>query len=112
MPIKSELTREQAVRYIPCRVEPGMFRGEYLAYIHVGTLANPEEVVSAQLFVDHREVVGVAKVPTKNDPVPGFLRVQLAEIKGGYATIVLPQHAEPLGATVTVDEEQLKESPA
>jgi hypothetical protein len=100
---------QAAVRYIPCRVEPGMFRGEYLAHVEVGTLTDPEETVPAQLFVDQREVAGVRGTPARNNPVAAFLRVQLADRKGEHAVVVLPQPAEPVGATVTLDEGQLRE---
>src|SRR5437764_11719359 len=68
-------------RYIPCQVEPGMFKGEYLAYIEVGTQVNPETKVKAQLLVDHQEVKGLSGTPRRNAPVQGYLRVEVADTR-------------------------------
>ena len=96
------------LRYIPCRVEPGMFRGEFLVYVEAFNPDNPEEVVHAQLFADARDVAGIRGTPERNKPAPAWLTVSLVRVSHGLAQIVLPQPAQPLGETLLIDEEKVR----
>jgi hypothetical protein len=94
-------------RYIPCRVEPGMFRGEYLAFLEVYDPEAPRQKVQAQALVDEREVSGVNGTPRRNAPVSAWLRVELVGRSAGLARVALPQPAQPVGENALVEEAQL-----
>jgi hypothetical protein len=102
------MTDESTTRYLACRVEPGLFKEEWLVYLDVGTLHDPERTVRAQLLADKREVKEVVGPPARNSPAPAWLRVEQADVKGDFAIVVLPQPAEPVGATVVVKQERLR----
>ena len=93
--------------YVPCRVEPGRFRGEFLVYLKALNPSHPEESVDAQLFADERDVVGVQGTPERNRPVPAWLVVSLVRTSHGLAQLVLPQPAQPLGENLLSDEDEL-----
>jgi hypothetical protein len=76
---EGSMANGSSLRYIPCRVEPGMFRGEYLAFVDVGTVEDPSHTVRAQLLVDQREVAGLQGLPQRNSPVAGYLRVEVVD---------------------------------
>jgi hypothetical protein len=99
------------VRYIPCQVEPGMFQGEWLVYLDVAGPGNPEQPVRAQVLVDQRLVKGVQGSPNRNAPAPAWLRVELADTRNGFAVVVLPQPAQPVGATVFIDQGRVRQDP-
>jgi hypothetical protein len=96
------------LRYVPCRVEPGMFRGEFLVYLDALDPSNPEKKVQAQLFADERDVVGIEGMPERNQPVPAWLTVSLVRTFHGFAQIVLPQPAQPLGENLLIEEDKIK----
>jgi hypothetical protein len=89
---------------VKCRLEPGMFRGEWLAFVDA---FDPESQanIGVQLFVDQREVTGIQGSPKRNAPASGWLRVSLIKAKGGLVQVVLPQPATPVGETIFVKEE-------
>jgi hypothetical protein len=89
---------------VKCRLEPGMFKGEWLAFLDA---IDPEtrQDLRVQLFVDEKEVANIQGTPKKNQPVPGWLRVSLVKAKHGIAQVVLPQPAMPVGETVLVKQE-------
>jgi hypothetical protein len=97
------------LRYVPCRVEPGMFRGEYLVYLDALNPSNPEQAVHAQLFADERDVAGIQGTPERNRPVPAWLAVSLVRTSRGLAQIVLPQPAQPLGENLLIAEQDVKQ---
>jgi hypothetical protein len=97
------------LRFVPCRVEPGMFRGEYLVYLDALNPNRPDEEVHAQLFVDERDVRAIQGTPSRNQPVPAWLAVSLVRTSHGFAQIVLPQPAQPLGDTLLIDEDKIKQ---
>jgi hypothetical protein len=103
---------ESDLRLVPCRVEPGMFRGEYLAVLEALNPTNPKERIRAQLFVDTRDVKGIQGVPERNQPVPGWLVVSLVRISNGLAQIVLPQPAQPFGENLLIEEAKVREEEA
>src|SRR5258708_6483776 len=100
---------ETDVRYVPCRVEPGMFRGEYLVYLEVLDPQDPDRTLPAQTLVDHREVEGVHSEPRRNNPVPGWLRVEVVGVERGAVRVVLPQPAQPFGESALIPEGSLRE---
>ena len=97
-----------SLRFVPCRVEPGMFRTEWLVLLEAVDPRDPEKSVTVQLFADHRDVAGIRGNPKRNDPKPGWLRVEVGEKTKGLTRITLPQPAAPLGETVLVREDQVK----
>ena len=97
--------------YIPCRIEPGMFREEFLVYLDARDPHNPNEQIRAQLLVDQREVSGVSGAPKRHNPADGWLRVTLVGRQGEWAEVVLPQPSQPLGERVLVARDSVKETP-
>jgi hypothetical protein len=73
---------EGAVGYIPCRVEPGMFRGEYLVFLDVADPENPEKLISAQALVDEHSIKNLGGIPRRHHPVPAWLRVEISDPTG------------------------------
>ena len=65
------------LRFIPCKVEPGMFHGERLVFLDVIDPQNVGQTACVQLLVDQRHVSGILGTPKRNDPAPGWLRVPL-----------------------------------
>jgi hypothetical protein len=109
---ENDIRGETVTRYVPCRVEPGMFRGEYLVYLEAGTRQNPEEAVRVQLLVDSEGVAGLRGTPARHRPAEAFLQVEVADSTGDYAVVVLPQPAQPVGETVLVAWSRLREEVA
>ena len=99
---------ESDLRYVPCQVEPGMFRGEFLVYVDGLNPNNPEEPVKAQLFADERDVANVQGRPERNRPARAWLVVSLVRKARRFAQIVLPQPAQPFGETLLIGEEKVK----
>jgi hypothetical protein len=109
-PMPNDRTRPDAsARYIPCQVEPGMFRGEYLVFIDLTDPDNPEKKFRAQALVDERDVHPLGGTPKRNSPVRGWLRVELLGPEKGFQRVVLPQPAQPGGTNVLVDDTQVRE---
>ncbi|HVS40373.1 MAG TPA: hypothetical protein VMS17_32750 [Gemmataceae bacterium] len=97
--------------YIPCRIEPGMFREEFLVYLDAIDPSDPNKKVKAQLFVDQREVAGVSGAPKRHNPAPAWLRVTLVAEQGEWAEVVLPQPSQPLGERILIASESVREKP-
>jgi hypothetical protein len=108
---KAKKTDEFPLCYIHCRIEPGMFRQEYLVYLDVRDPHNPGKEYRSQLFVDERAVMGLSGTPRRNDAAPGWLRATLVGWQGEWAEVVLPQPSQPLGERVLVAGNTLMESP-
>ena len=89
---------------VKCRLEPGMFKGEWLVFLDAINPENQQEL-KVQLFADQREVARIQGTPKKNQPAWGWLRVSLVKAKNGLAQVVLPQPATPVGETVFVKKE-------
>ena len=70
---KAKKPAELAPCYIPCRIEPGMFREEFLVYLDAANPHDPEEAVKAQLLVDHRLEIHDARVVDEDVEAPEFL---------------------------------------
>ena len=89
---------------VRCRVEPGMFKSEWLVQLDA---VNPENKspIAVQLFADDREVTRIRGTPKRNHPVEARLRASLIRAKNGIVQIVLPQPAVPLGETVFVKQD-------
>jgi hypothetical protein len=97
------------VGYVPCVVEPGMFRGEYLVSFDAVDLQNPEKKVPVRLLADEQEVVVRSGVPKRGKPVEGLLRVEVLEKTNGFALLVLPQPAQPVGERTYVSADLVQE---
>src|SRR5437867_1855500 len=103
--------KEAAVGYVPCRAEPGMFRGEYLVFLDVADPANPDRTLEAQVLVDERELKDVRGTPRRNSPATAWLRVAVVGPERGFTRVVLPQPAQPGGESVLVAENQVRSVP-
>jgi hypothetical protein len=90
--------------FVKCRLEPGMFKGEWLVWLDAIDPENHRDL-KVQLFADEREVARIQGTPKRNQPASGWLRVSLIKAKNGLAQIVLPQPATPVGETVFVKRE-------
>jgi hypothetical protein len=97
------------IRYLEARVEPGMFRGEFLAHLTGFRVEQPDEPVSVQMLVDQNEVVDLARTPRRNRPEPALIRVTLAGQEHGLSRVILPQPAQPVGESMLVKTTALKE---
>ena len=87
-----------------------MFRGEYLVSFDAVDLQNPNKKVSVRLLADEHEVViRSSKAPRRDDPVQGLLRVEVLGSEKGFALVVLPQPAQPVGERAYVDEDLVQE---
>ena len=95
------------LRFIPCQVEPGLFRGEYLVHVEAVDQSTDNGIIRVQLFVDEDEVKNLKGVPEHRKPVPGWLRVALASADEGLACVVLPQPALPVGESMFVRVDDL-----
>jgi hypothetical protein len=102
---------EAKLAHVSCRVEPGMFRDELLAYIDARSPDDPNKAVKTQLLVDQRDVVDIDGRPKQNNPVSGWLRVSVVGKKGNWMEVVLPQPSQPLGETILVDSGAVREQP-
>ena len=100
---------ESALRYVPCQVQPGMFRGEWLVYVDAVDPQSPENRIRVQLLVDHGEVADIQGTPRRNQPAPAWLRVSLANKSQGLAQVVLPQPAIPVGESMFIPERLVKQ---
>lgn len=89
---------------VKCRLEPGMFKGEWLILLDATDPENQRDF-SVQLFVDEREVARIQGTPKRNHPVSGWLRVSLVKARNELAQVVLPQPATPVGETIFVKRE-------
>src|SRR5207248_11736688 len=95
---------EKGTCLVKCRLEPGMFKGEWLVFVDATDPENQRDL-KVQLFADEKEVAGIQGMPKRNQPVSGWLRVSLIKAKKGLAQVVLPQPATPIGETVFVKQE-------
>lgn len=84
-----------------------MFRDEWLVYLEAADPKDPDQTITVQLLVDQRDVTGLRGIPTKDTPVEGKLRVTLASTNKGFAQVVLPQPAVPVGDSMLIEEERV-----
>jgi hypothetical protein len=94
---------------IPCRVVPGMFRGEWLVLIDSVDPKSPEKPLEVQMFADERDVVRLDGTPTREQPARGWVRVYQAGMENGLALILLPQFAQPVGTYLLIDKERVEQ---
>ena len=71
---------------VKCRLEPGMFKGEWLVFLDAINPENQQEL-KVQLFADQREVTRIQGTPKKNQPAWGWLGVSLVKAKNGLAQV-------------------------
>src|SRR5947207_1330119 len=109
-PGKPKKPTEFSTCYIPCRIEPGMFREEFLVCLDATSPHNPNEVVKAQLLVDQREVSGIQGEPKRNNPASGWLQVTFIGQRGEWAEVVLPQPSQPFGERILVAGDSIRET--
>jgi hypothetical protein len=109
---KGEKMVKEVPTYIPCRVEPGMFRGELLVFVDdAADPSDPNVRARAQLLVDERDVTHLSGTPQRHNPAKGWLRVSLARKTGDWAVVVLPQPSQPFGEAILVNKDAVKENP-
>ncbi len=96
--------------YVPCRVEPGMFSGEYLVTFEAADPQDPETMVPVRLLADENEVLIRSGEPEREKPADGLLRVEVVRKAKGFALVVLPQPAQPFGERAYVSEDSLVRS--
>jgi hypothetical protein len=97
-----------SLRFLPCQAEPGMFKGEFLVYLHGLNPERGEETITVQMLVDERDVKGLERPPKRNNPEKGWVQVSLLFEKGGVAEVILPQPAQPVGQRLFVHAGDLK----
>jgi hypothetical protein len=100
-------TTDPRVRYLPCRAEPGMFRGELLVYLD-GFDPEKRKRITVQLLVDEHEVENLEGEPRRNKPARGWVRVTFAGQQGDFAAVILPQPAQPVGESLLVESNDLR----
>lgn len=108
MPQQKKLDRAAEFIYIPCRVEPGMFRGEWLVYLDAFNPYSPAKAERVQLFADQRDVSGIAGQPERQRPAEALLRASLLGASGDKLQVVLPQPSHPFGPLILVDKAAAK----
>ena len=92
---------------VRCKVEPGMFRGEWLVSLRAIDPNSGNQKIDVQLFADERDVTGLAGTPKRNQPVAGLLRVSMAGRRGDFTPIILPQPSQPIGPNVCMHNDDL-----
>ena len=93
-----------SLRYIPCAVQPGMFRGEYLVHLQARNPEDPEKTCTLKLFADAQDVAGIDGTPRRGHPKPAHLRVEVIRKAKGMVLVNLPQPAVPDAERVLIDE--------
>jgi hypothetical protein len=94
--------------YIPCLVQPGMFKGEWLVQLTALDPHDPNKSVQVKLFADERDVKGIQGTPARHQPTKAWLRVTLVKKAGGMAEVVFPQPAQPVGTSAFFEEKLLE----
>jgi len=105
---RSKPLQKSTTSFVPCQVEPGMFRDEYLVYLDVVQPDNRVKKIRAQLLVDQREIKDISGQPERDHPASAWLRVSLIGREKGFAQLVLPQPANPIGESVLMEESAVK----
>jgi hypothetical protein len=100
------------LRFIPCKVEPGLFRGEYLVHVQGIDRSGGRNAIPVQLFVDENVIKNLSEIPQQGKPATGLLRVALAGVSKDLARVVLPQPAAPVGESMFVKRSDLVEEGA
>jgi hypothetical protein len=93
---------------VPCRVEPGIFRDEWIVLIDAADPKDPGRTIPTEMFADKRLVVGVEDTPARRQPVKGWLRATQMGTEDGLALILLPQYAFPGGTYLMIDKSLVK----
>lgn len=88
-------------RRIPCKVLPGLFDNEQLAFI------KSFEGKELSLFVP-KEDVDFSGIPSRENPAMGYLTVLVLDQKGGLALVRLPGERHEFGSFITVRQDDLK----
>jgi hypothetical protein len=102
---------ESPIRFLPCQVGPGMFRGELLVYLKGYDPENPGERIKVQMLVDEKEVEGLRGEPKRNQPVDAWVKVTLTGESKGRSRVILPQPAQPVGESMLVDAGDVRAKP-
>jgi hypothetical protein len=86
-----------------------MFEGEYLVHLDALNPDNPEQRVAIKLLVDHRDVADIQGTPERHKPASALLRVEVGNKAKGLVRIVLPQPAVPVGESVFMAADDVKQ---
>jgi hypothetical protein len=93
--------------FVRCRVEPGMFQGEYLvSFAAVG----PQGPLELRLLADEQDVRLLSAAPERGHPAEALLRVEVLGVHKGIAHLALPQPAQPVGERAYVEGSLLQEA--
>lgn len=106
------MAKMNGISYLKCRVEPGMFKDEWLVSIDALDPKDHQQPAKVQLFADRRLVTNVQGTPARKQPTWAWLRVGVVAVRGDLASIVLPQPATPFGEHVLVRNDLVKGAPA
>jgi hypothetical protein len=87
-----------------------MFRDEYLVLVQGRDRSRPTEVIPVQLLVDRSLVIEVQGEPRRHQPAAGWLRVTLAGTSKGTGQVILPQAGQPVGESMLVELNELREA--
>jgi hypothetical protein len=98
--------------FIPCKVQPGMFKGEWLVTVEAVNPDKPDQILQTQSWVDERSVQEIEGTPAREQPVPGKLRVEWSRTVNGLAVLILPQPSLPLGTRIFLPEHKVEVRPA
>ena len=104
-----ERSKESGLWFIPCSVQPGMFKGEWLVYVFAADPTDPKKTFPVKLFADERDVTCIQGSPERDKPAKALLRVDVANRAGGLAEVIFPQPAQPVGESAFFDENLLKQ---
>lgn len=102
---------EPSTSYLYCDVVPGMFKGELLVSFDGYHPKEPEKLITVQMLVDQQEVEKLDRIPQRDRPAKGWVRVTPSRERRGLMEIVLPQPAQPVGEIMLVEPGQLRAKP-
>jgi hypothetical protein len=91
--------------WLSCTISSGQFAKEF------GVDGHQFNGRVFSLFVPG-EVVEYRQAPTKEQPTPGWVRVEVLEIQGDLVLVRLPRETFQNGAFITVKAEQLRTPPS
>jgi hypothetical protein len=104
---KGDRKKETLRCYIQCKVQPGMFKDEFLAVFEGADPSAGGQVIKVQLFVDSALVQELKGRPERGREVDGMLLVEVIKRTHEWALIALPQPAIPVGPTAVVRDSNL-----
>jgi hypothetical protein len=96
--------------FAKCKIQPGLFRGEWLVSLEAMDPNADGQKLRVRLFADEREVTNIAGIPNRNQPASGLLRVSMVKRRGEFTAVVLPQPSQPIGPNIIMHNDDLVEA--